>query len=38
MGMNIITAPSAGYQMFLDTLAVDGAAKLNAFFVYLFKL
>lgn len=38
MQMNIITAPSAGYQMFLDALAVDGAAKLNSFFVYLFKL
>lgn len=38
MGMNIVAAPSAGYQMFLDALAVDGAAKLNAFFVYLFKL
>lgn len=38
MQMNIITVPSAGYQMFLDALAVDGAAKLNSFFVYLFKL
>lgn len=38
MQMNIITAPSAGYQMFLDALAVDGAARLNSFFVYLFKL
>ena len=38
MGMNIVSAPSDGYQMFLDVLAVDGAAKLNAFAVLLMKL
>lgn len=36
--LNVLTAPSDGYQMFLDVLAVDGSAKINAFSVTVIKL